>query len=525
MNSQERRLVVGVCIVLAAATVSAATFNYVVLPMIDSLDATESQESLLRQLPSIGSLLVIFLAGVVGPRVGPQRFVMFCGLLMASGYTVVSVSPVMPMACVGMLMGSIGQQGLFVVLIGLLSARLSSRDSRATGFAAIAAVSPVVYLIAPIVAGAVVDRGSWRVVIGLWIFLALTATLSASRLLPPDDNIPSERVELWTPALAGFALVSVVQSVNSINAAGLAGTSTLAWFAATVLAVVVLVILMRRLRQPSLDITVLRHGGFRLLLVAAMLVPFAGLYYYAMVGMQYVYGQGEFGMSLIMIPAQLTGLFGAWLSGRLIRRRGIRITGTAAMLAMSLALFLTATQTVTQPLVLSVVILCLYTGAKTATNAPMTNAIMNLAAKGAEGSAAAFRGAAGSLGNAVGVAIMSTIVFSTFQSSLTAQLHVSGGDASQVSAIAESLRSGVSKEQAASEYSVPQTEVDSIDDEQKQAMVDAYRTQGVVGGFILLFAAGVFALFREGDEPRWGRRARSDRQSPAEVSRLQAGDA
>ena len=56
----------------------------------------------------------------------------------------------------------------------------------------------------------------------------------------------------------------------------------------------------------------LRHGGFRLPLVAVMLVPLAGLTYYAMIGMQLVYGQDVIHLAPLMIPVEITSLAGAW---------------------------------------------------------------------------------------------------------------------------------------------------------------------------------------------------------------------
>lgn len=484
--------------------VSNATFNYVITPMTQDLNATESQQSLLRQLPSIGALMVIFLAGVLGSRVGPRRFLTLSAALMGVGYSLVVIAPAMPMVSLGLLLGSIGQQGLFVVVIGLLSAGLTDDDDRARGFATLATVSPLVYLISPILAGAMIGQTGWRVVIALWVLSAVAALLAALRLLPEDPHRAEApggpgSGELLTPALAGAALACVVQWVNNISTNGWTGTSTLVWLAAGVTAAATLVVLMRRLTHPSLDISVLRHGGFRLLLVVVLLVPFAGLWYYFTIGLQYVYGYSSLQSAIIMVPAEITAIAGAWLSGRLMTRRGIRFTGTVALLAMSVALFLTTTQTASTPLLPALLIICLYSAAMTGANAPVTNSIMNLAAPGAEGSAAAFRGAAGSLGNAIGVVMMSTIVFSTFQASLTSQIQATGGDTSQVREITESLRDGVSSEQVATQFAVPLADVEDIDAEQKQAMVDAYRAQGAAGGVVLLVATVIFAAHRRKD--------------------------
>lgn len=500
VDREGRRLILGVTTVTAAAMVSNATFNYVITPLIADLQATESQQSLLRQLPSIGALLVIFLAGVLGTRIGPRRFLTGSALLMGLGYALVMVAPAMPVVSLGLLLGSVGQQGLFVVVIGLLSAGLTTASARATGFSTLAIVSPLVYIVGPVVAGGLIGVTGWRVVIALWVLSAGAAAVSAVRLLPADDPNPGESGELWTPALAGFALACVVQCINNISVDGLTGTATLVWLGTGVLATLVLVVLMRRLSRPSLDIAVLRHGGFRLLLVVVLLVPFAALWYYFTIGLQYVYGYTALEAAIIMIPAELAAIAGAGLSGRLMKRRGIRFTGTLALLVMSFSLFLTTTQTVTMPLVVSLLIVGLYSAALTGANAPVTTSIMNLAAKGAEGSAAAFRGAAGSLGNAVGVVMMSTLVFAIFEASLTTALEQSGSDTSQVAEITRDLREGVSSEQVASQYAVPLAEVEDIAIEQQEAMVDAYRAQGLAGGVIVLLAAGIFAFNRrEGD--------------------------
>lgn len=63
---------------------------------------------------------MIFLAGVLGTRIGPRRFLIGSSLLMGLGYALVLVAPAMPVVSLGLLLGSVGQQGLFVVVIGLL---------------------------------------------------------------------------------------------------------------------------------------------------------------------------------------------------------------------------------------------------------------------------------------------------------------------------------------------------------------------------------------------------------------------
>ena len=120
------------------------------------------------------------LAGVPGPRIGPRRFVVYCGLVMAVGYLCVLVSTGMAMA----FHRDAARQHRTARAVRrgsrVLSARLVTRDSRAR-FAAVAAVNPLVYLVAPIVAALLVGATSWRFVIGFWMVAALAGTLCVAR--------------------------------------------------------------------------------------------------------------------------------------------------------------------------------------------------------------------------------------------------------------------------------------------------------------------------------------------------------
>ncbi len=498
MSRFDRRLIIGVAATTAMATISGATFNYVINPLTQDLNASEEQTSLLRQLPSIGALLVIFLAGAWGLRVGAKRVIIGCSILTALGYLIVSVAPVMGVVSFGMLLGSIGKQGIFVVSISLLASRLTSDDDRASGFATLAAVTPLVYLVAPVIATAILTQASWRSVTMGWAVAGLLGVAAAHRLLPPDDAAERLTGEMWTPALAGMGLAATIQALNNGSYEGWTAPATLIWMVAAVVSFAAVWLLMKQLAHPTLDLTILRRGGVILLLLVVALVPFTNMWYYATVGMQYVYGYSALQSALIMIPTQAAALLGAWLAGRWIQRRGIRFAGTVMLLIASLALFLSALPNGEIALLIPLLVLCLYSTAMTGVGIPLTNAIMNLAPRGGEGGASSLRGAASSLGSAVGVVVMTTVVFTTYQASLSASLEASGQDPAQAEQITNSLEEGLSSEEISSEMAVPLETVHAVDANQEQALIDGYQAHGLVGGFVTLLSAVVFFFNRRG---------------------------
>lgn len=484
-------MLLGVCIVVGAATTVPASYNYVIVPMLEGLGASESQGSLLRQLPSIAGLLVIFLAGILGHRWGERRFITRCGLLFTVGNAAVAVAPGMQIAVLGLVLESMGASGFIVVALALLSAQVSNDEARASAFATYAMVSPVIYLAMPLLAGVLVDHGGWRLVAVAWALSGLVI-LSASRRLLPTTDAPRDRQELVTPALAGVVLMAAVQTVSAADRDGLFSLATLVRLGVGLVAFVGLYLAFRRTTSPSLSLAALRQGGMSLLLIIVVLVSFANLWFYMTVGFQYVYGLDALQTAAVMLPAQLAGIGGAMITRSWLHRMGITVTGTILLAALAVSLLLSALITAESPIWVPIAVMSIYAAASVGAGIPLTNAVMNLAPEGEDGSASAFRSAAGNIGAAVGVVVMSSIVWATFSGSLTNAFQSQGLDTKQSTSIAESLRSGVTSEDVSANYSVPIEQVRRIAEAERGAVADGLRAHGLSGAGFTLVCLGIF---------------------------------
>lgn len=494
-------MLLGVAIVLACSVGVFGAYNFVVDPISADLDATRNQSILLREIPSLGTIAVVFLVGAWGSRLGMKRVIVASALVTTLGYLIVLVSPLMPLVTLGMLLGSVGKQGIGVVTISLVASRLASEGNRAGGFAIIGMAAPVGYLVIPVAANALLDETNWRVVVGLWVALAATAAAAALLLLPSDTE-RSGGGEMWTPALAGLGLVGFVQSVRLISQEGITAPRTLFWLGVMLVALVALWQLMVRLPSPTLDLSLLRNGGVRLLLIVVVLLPFANLFYYFSVGVQSLYGYSATETALLMVPCQLSAIAGAWIAGRGMKRFGVRATGTAMLIGLSASLFLTAGQTVDTPVIYPVIVLCLFALACSGGGVVLTNAVMNLSPKGKEGSASSIRSAASSVGVALGVAMSAAVFFGTTQGTLKDLVIANGGDITAAEEVVSQVRdSSVTVKQIASAYSLSMDDVKAYEDELLEARVEGYRAQGMLGGCVALIAALLFFFNRRGLQP------------------------
>lgn len=480
LTGEQRRVLLGVCLVVGAATTVPASYNYVVVPMLEDLGASEAQGSLLRQLPSIAGLLVIFVAGILGQRWGERRFITRCGILFTVGNAAVALAPVMAVAVAGLVLESIAASGFIVVALALLNARVSDQEARASAFSTYATVGPIVYLAMPLLAGVLLEQSSWRLVAAVWALSGLVILMASRKYLPTAEG-PRDSRELLTPALAGVLMMAGIQTLNAADRDGLLSIGALVRLGIAVSAFAALSWALRHVESPSLSLAALERGGMSLLLIIVILMSFANLWFYMTVGLQYVYGLNAFETAVALLPAQAAAIVGAVITRWLLRRRGIIVAGSIMLLGLAVSLLLSALITSGSPMWVPILVTGLYAVTSIGAGIPLTNAVMNLAPPGEDGSASAFRSAAGNIGSAVGVLVMSTLVFNTFSASLATTLESEGLQSRQSVQIAESIREGVTSERVAANYAVPVQQVDQIADAQREAMVDGLRVHGLSG--------------------------------------------
>lgn len=496
---EQRTLVLGVAVAQLMILSISASLNYMLPAMVAEFGASEEESQLLRQVSSLAALLVVFLAGVMGERLGDRRVMVGSALLFVVGSVLVAIAPSMHVATLGLLLANVGKAVISVLALAMLAARISDPDGRATAFATVSSLVPIAYLIMPIVAGALVSGIGWRWVAVAWSICGLVALWAIRFQLPRDGVRTGGSGEMWTPALAGLALAVGVQFVGDFHDEGWT-TATITYVVVFVLCMIALVVLYRRLSNPSLSLAPLRHGGLMLLFLVLILFSFANLYYYSTLLYQIVYGYSALGAAIVMIPAQLCSIAGAVVARKLLQRKGISFTGTSMITAMGCILTLGVLMQADFPLVVPVILVSAYAVVSVAAYVAMTNAIMNLAEKGREGETSSYRSAASNVGSALGVAVMTSVVSLAGLTSMNNQLAEAGMSASEVSDAAWALLDGSSPQSVSDQYGISTAEASQISDMEKVAFVQSYRAQAVLGGVISIAAGGLFFVRRRRQE-------------------------
>lgn len=498
LSRVDRRLVIGVFLITACWAGMFASFFFVITPMAAAVEATRSQAVLIRQLPSLGALLVVFLVGLLGSRLGMKRVIVASAVVMTAGNLIVLVASSVPVVTVGLLLGYIGTQGLAVVTLALIGSRLVGDGARATGFAAVGMGRSAGAVAIPILASTVLEATNWRLAVALWVAVSAVAVVVAIKMLPPDGP-RSALGELWTPALAGVVLVGIVQWVLLASQQGLFGAGTVVWLAVSAGALAALWLLMQQLPAPTLDVSVFRSKPLLLMLLVLVLLLCPFLTYYLVVGFQRLYGYSATGTALLLVPCQLAGVAGAWIARDWTRRLGLRRAGTWMLAMVSASMFLTAVQQSDTPVIVPVLIGCLYTLAFAGAGVVVTHVIMNLSPEGREGSVAAGRSAAWCVGEAIAITLSAAVFLGIAQSTMQDLVSQSGGNPRVAAMVINRLRDITVRDEAiAAEYGLSVEEVTTYNEQWLDAQLTGYRGQGLVGGCLGLSATALFALNRRG---------------------------
>ena len=148
-----RGVILGICVIAASTFIVLASYNYMLPSMLADLDLTSEQGGLALKVPSLASLLVVFVAGRVGDQLGHRKVILFAGIFFIIGCLVVAIAQNLTMVSIGMFIEGVAATAIQIVAIGLLAARFVEPKARAAAFATYGMAYPAVYLIFPVLAG------------------------------------------------------------------------------------------------------------------------------------------------------------------------------------------------------------------------------------------------------------------------------------------------------------------------------------------------------------------------------------
>lgn len=413
MTSLQRRVVLAVCLVVGLTLLVAAGLTFLVEPMAEGLGLSDASVEDSLMVPTVASLLVVFIAGSAGDRWGARRTIAASGLLFALGSVVLASGSGILAVELGLALCGIGAIIIQVVALSLLQQIASEGKAHVSAFTSFSMVFPIAFLALPILTAAMLGPLDWRWVPITWAAAGIVIAAIALMLLPRDERQPMHR-EWLTPVLAGIALAAGATALSEIDNLEIEATKIVADIVIAILAGAACAVAMRRMREPGFSLAPLRIPLVGPLMIAVALVSLIQLLTYVSISLEYLYDLTAVEAAVVIAPAQLGAIIGAKFIARAAisawgrERAGRRMLMLAGITTLPLVLM-----TAGSPVIFLVIVSTLFSCTGMAALSILNLDVMGRAPQTGTGAVSSLRTSASSVGSALGMAVLGTIILSS----------------------------------------------------------------------------------------------------------------
>jgi EmrB/QacA subfamily drug resistance transporter len=399
----------------------------------------------------------------------------------------------------------IGAALIMPATLSLLTNVFADPRERARAIGAWAAVAGAGGAVGPVLGGFLLQHLWWGSVFLINVPVTVVALVAGRFLLPTSKDPSAPRLDPIGALLSITGLVALLWAIIQAPAEGWTAPSVVVGFGVGVTVLAGFVAWELTCDHPMLDVRFFRNRRFSAANAAITMVFFAmfGASFLITQYLQTVLGFSAFSAGLRLAPMALTMLLVAPLSPRLVERVGTKLVVGVGLLLAAAGLLVVSGVPVTDGygrLVLGMVVLALGMGL---VMAPATESIMGSLPRTKAGVGSAMNDTTRQMGGALGVAIIGSVLASSYRPGVSARLHALHAPGSVVALARDSIGGAVDAAQ-----SLAQPLRAHVVGAARLEFVHAFRGALLVAMVVVLVAAGVvFALLParavdvEGDAP------------------------
>jgi EmrB/QacA subfamily drug resistance transporter len=409
------------------------------LPTIrQELDATSSQLQWI-----VDSYLLVFAglllaAGSLGDRFGRKRALMAGLVTFGVGSTFAALSDTSSALIASRALMGLGAAGIMPTTLSILT-NMFPANERPKAIAIWAAVSGLGIAVGPISGGFLIEHFAWNSI--FLINLPVVAVgLAGTMVLVPNSRDPeAARIDLPGTVLSIAGLSAIVWGLIEAPERGWGEPMILTAFAAGAAVMAAFVAWERHTDHPMLDVSVFRNLRFSAASISITFVFFAlmGVMYFLTTYLQSVLGYSALEAGVRMLPIAAGMILASKVSVSLTRRFGTKCSVASGLATVAGALAMIGMfDEHTSGFQIAMALGTLGQGMGLAMS-PATDAIMGALPRAKAGVGSAMNDVVRELGGTLGVAVLGSILTSTYRSGMDSA--ISGLPAGAASAAGDSV--------------------------------------------------------------------------------------
>ncbi|HXP36397.1 MAG TPA: MFS transporter [Solirubrobacteraceae bacterium] len=281
---------------------------------------------------------LLMLSGSMADRLGRKRVFSLGLILFTLGSLLCSVAPSLELLVVFRMVQAVGGSMLNPVAMSIIRNVFTDARERAQAIGVWGATVGISLALGPVVGGALVESAGWRSIFWINIPVGLAALALTRRFVPESRAPQPRRLDAVGQALVIALFGSLTYAIIEGPKAGWLSAQSIAMFAVALLALVALLAYERRRREPLLELRFFRSVPFSGASVIAIcaFAALGGFLFLNTLYLQEVRGLSALEAGLCTLPIAAMTLIFAPLSGRLVGRRGPRLSLLAGGIGITL---------------------------------------------------------------------------------------------------------------------------------------------------------------------------------------------
>ena len=408
MNTEQRRVTFAICLSVGFTFLISAGLTFLIRPMAEDLHLGDGSVATLLALPSVASLLVIFIAGQTGDRLGHRTALLYFSSSFIIGSALVALGNGPMMIGLGLAICGAAATAIQIVALGLLQLSVPEGSAHTSAFTTYGMVYPVAYLAFPLLTAGLLDVAVWRIIPCVWVVSGFVIFAVVLRLIRQTEN--RQPIGEWlSPLLAGAVLAAGVRFLDALGQGELRNREATTDLVLLIIALILFTLRYRTGRELSFSLEPLRGAMIRVLLLGVALVALVGTLTYVILALEFIYNMTSLDAAIAVIPAQAGAIFGAKvLASRAIQRWGCAVAGTHLTFALGMSMLTLVSIQSTSPAWLLVACATAFNTIALAAVTVLNADVMARAPQNSTGPISSLRGAASSIGTGLGVVVLGT---------------------------------------------------------------------------------------------------------------------
>jgi EmrB/QacA subfamily drug resistance transporter len=408
-----------VCVALAAVVAAMSSLNVALPGIARATHASQTQLAWIIDAYSLVFAALLLPAGAFGDRYG-RRLALLAGLAIFGAGSAVAMSAHSATELIAL--RAVLGLGAALVMPATLStiAGTFGGEQRTRAVSVWAAVAGGAAVLGLLTSGLALEIWSWPSVFGLNVVLAAVAIAGTLRFVPESADPGAPRLDVGGAVLAVIGMVALVYSIIEAPGEGWLSVRTLAGLAGGLVILAGFVLVERRRRAPLIDPRVFARRGLSAgsLSIFVQFFGFFGFIFIVLQYLQLIRGDSGLMSAVSMLPMAAAMMPAARVAPALVARLGARATCTGGLVLIAAALAGLAQLTGTSSYwLLAAGLVPLGIGMGLAMT-PATSGITAALPASQQGVGSAINDLSREVGGAVGIAVLASILTSSYQSHL-----------------------------------------------------------------------------------------------------------